>query len=138
MSPSILEQGSWLVDVRTDVSVVTGCNSGIGLEFAKILNREVCRIFPPVHWPYFRCLKVLPRRCTVTENLSQGYDVYALDQTLGDKLRSLEGPKCEIGRLDVTDVKSIEGFKNSLGDQKVDILLNIAGKSTYRIFGPIG
>ncbi|ETN36428.1 uncharacterized protein HMPREF1541_08706 [Cyphellophora europaea CBS 101466] len=77
-------------------AVITGCNSGIGHEFAKIL-------------------------------IGDGYTVYALDVSSGDKLRSLEGPKCKIGQLDVSDIDSIRGFGDSLGNEPIDVLLNIAG-----------
>ena len=60
----------------------------------------------------------------------QGYQVYALDVTFGDVLRSLDGPKCKIGRLDVASVQSIQDFKNDLGSEPVDVLLNIAGQSS--------
>lgn len=58
----------------------------------------------------------------------QGYTVYALDVTVGDKLRALEGPSCKIAQVDVTSVESIQAFKKSFGDQKLDVLLNVAGK----------
>ena len=57
--------------------------------------------------------------------------MHALDVNLGDKLRSLEGPKCKIGQLDVSDIDAIHAFKSKLGDQPVDVLLNIAGQYTY-------
>ncbi len=58
----------------------------------------------------------------------QEYYVYALDVEAGEKLLALQGPKCQIGRLDVTDPHSITEFKQSLGDTTVDLLLNIAGQ----------
>ena len=62
----------------------------------------------------------------------QDYYVYALDIEAGEKLLALQGPKCQIGRLDVTDPNSIVEFKNSPGDTKVDVLLNIAGQLLNR------
>ena len=50
-----------------------------------------------------------------------------MDVNLGDKLSSLEGPNCQIGRLDVTSIDSIWEFKSSFGEQPLDVLLNIAG-----------
>jgi short-subunit dehydrogenase len=47
---------------------------------------------------------------------------------VGDKLKALEGPKCKVAQVDVTSPSSIAKFKNVVGDQKVDVLLNIAGK----------
>ncbi|KAF2484688.1 short-chain alcohol dehydrogenase-like protein [Neohortaea acidophila] len=77
-------------------AVLTGCNSGIGYEWAKILLKE-------------------------------GYKLYALDATDGEKLQSLKGSKCTTAQVDVTSVESIEKFKQSIGDEPVDLLLNIAG-----------
>lgn len=58
---------------------------------------------------------------------SQGYEVFALDAVEGEKLKALEGPKCKTARVDVTSPESIASFKQSLGDQPIDMLLNIAG-----------
>lgn len=55
----------------------------------------------------------------------QGYKVYALDLTVGDGLKALEG--ATVAQLDVTSADSIAKFKASLGDEPVDLLLNIAG-----------
>lgn len=77
-------------------AVITGCNSGIGHAFARLL-------------------------------ISEGYDVHAVDVNMGEKLKALEGPKCKIARVDVTSPDSIQEFKNSFGDKKLDVLLNIAG-----------
>ena len=60
--------------------------------------------------------------------IKNGYYVYAFDINLGDKLRGLEGQSCKIGRLDVTSIDSIWDVKKSIGDAKVDVLLNIAGE----------
>lgn len=54
--------------------------------------------------------------------------MHALDVNQGDKLQSLAGPKCKTGQLDVSDLESIKAFKAKLGDQPVDVLLNIAGQ----------
>lgn len=59
----------------------------------------------------------------------KGYYVYAVDIDAGQNLLSLSGPKCQIGRLDVASIESIREFKIALGDQKVNVLLNVAGKS---------
>lgn len=59
--------------------------------------------------------------------------MYALDAVEGEKLKALEGPECKIAQLDVTSPESIERFKKSLGDEPVDLLLNIAGKRHMRI-----
>lgn len=55
--------------------------------------------------------------------------MYALDAVEGEKLQALKGPKCKTAQVDVTSPESIEKFKQSLGDQPVDLLLNIAGQS---------
>ncbi len=60
-------------------------------------------------------------------NPAQGYFVYAGDVNAGEKLLGLQGPKCQIARLDITSVESIWEFKAALGDQKIDVLLNVAG-----------
>ncbi|KAF2141187.1 uncharacterized protein K452DRAFT_271838 [Aplosporella prunicola CBS 121167] len=74
-------------------AVVTGANSGIGHEFAKLLIKE-------------------------------GYDVYATDVQVGDKLQSLA---CKHVHLDVSSPESIQSFAQQLSNQPVDLLLNIAG-----------
>lgn len=62
--------------------------------------------------------------------LKEGHNVHALDIVEGEKLKSLEGPKCKIGQLDVTSLESIQRFAKSLGDEPVDILLNVAGQNS--------
>ncbi|KAI1615040.1 3-oxoacyl-reductase [Exophiala viscosa] len=59
--------------------------------------------------------------------IKEGFFVYAVDMTAGEKLKALHGDKCQIGRLDVTSLESIYEFKLSLGDKKIDLLLNVAG-----------
>ena len=44
----------------------------------------------------------------------------------------LSGSNCQIGRLDVASIESIREFKIALGDQKVNVLLNVAGKPDSR------
>lgn len=46
----------------------------------------------------------------------------------GDKLKALKGDKCKTFQVDVTSPESIAKFKESIGDQPVDLLLNIAGQ----------
>lgn len=58
----------------------------------------------------------------------KGYYVYALDIDAGETLLSLAGSNCQIGRLDVASIESIREFKIALGDQKVNVLLNVAGR----------
>ena len=48
--------------------------------------------------------------------------------TDGENLQALKGDKCKTAQLDVTSPESIEKFKESLGDEPVDLLLNIAGQ----------
>lgn len=57
--------------------------------------------------------------------LDQGYKVYALDLNIGDGVKALQG--ATPGQLDVTSMESINKFKASLGDEPIDLLLNIAG-----------
>ena len=56
--------------------------------------------------------------------------MYALDVTEGEALKALAGDNCKIAQLDVTKPEAIAKFKESIGDEPVDILLNIAGKSS--------
>lgn len=58
----------------------------------------------------------------------KGFTVHALDVSTGEKLKSLESSKCKIGQLDVSDVQSIHRFKQAIGNEPVEVLLNIAGK----------
>jgi hypothetical protein len=46
---------------------------------------------------------------------------------VGEKLRSLKN-KADVSELDVTSMTSINTFRLKVGDEPVDILLNIAGK----------
>lgn len=53
--------------------------------------------------------------------------MYATDAVEGDKLKQLAEAGAKTKRLDVTSPESISAFKQSLGDQPVDFLMNIAG-----------
>lgn len=55
--------------------------------------------------------------------------MYAGDLKIGDGLKTLESSGVKIGELDVTSPDSITKFKSQVGDQPVDLLLNIAGIS---------
>jgi hypothetical protein len=57
---------------------------------------------------------------------SQGYNVIGADITIGEPIKALGG---RAEQLDVASPESIQAFKQKLGDQPVDLLLNIAGKS---------
>jgi len=46
----------------------------------------------------------------------------------GEKLYSLSGGECKIEIVDVTSLASIQKFTRSIGDQPIDMLLNIAGQ----------
>lgn len=56
--------------------------------------------------------------------MEQGYNVIGADITIGDPIRNLG---CQAEQLDVASPDSIQAFKQKLGDQPVDLLLNIAG-----------
>lgn len=43
-------------------------------------------------------------------------------------MKALKSDKCKTAVVDVTSPESIEKFKKSLGDEPVDLLLNIAGQ----------
>lgn len=49
----------------------------------------------------------------------------------GEKLKSLSA--AQTSALDVTSQESIDAFKQSLGDEPVDILLNVAGAHGTRL-----
>ena len=65
---------------------------------------------------------------------SKGYDVYALDIQVGEKLQGLASDKCKTNQLDVTDPGSISKFKSLIGDTPVDVLLNVAGQSQLELW----
>lgn len=64
-------------------------------------------------------------------SLVKGYNVYATDAVEGDKLKQLAEAGAKTKRLDVTSPESISSFKQYLGDQPVDFLMNIAGLFPY-------
>lgn len=53
--------------------------------------------------------------------------MYAGDVKVGEGLKVLASAKAEVGELDVTSPDSITQFKSQVGDEPVDLLLNIAG-----------
>ncbi|KAK3645550.1 hypothetical protein LTR56_008990 [Elasticomyces elasticus] len=55
----------------------------------------------------------------------EGYDVYACDRDISDKIKSLKTAK--IYQLDVTSPESISAFARELDGGPVDVLLNVAG-----------
>lgn len=57
--------------------------------------------------------------------LKEGYTVYAVDRNLGNGLKSLRG--ANISAVDVTSEQSIKDFKETIKNEPVDLLLNIAG-----------
>ncbi|KAF2470667.1 short-chain alcohol dehydrogenase-like protein [Lindgomyces ingoldianus] len=56
--------------------------------------------------------------------VKEGYKVIGADITLGDEIKKLG---CQSEQLDVASPESIQAFKQKVGDQSVDLLLNIAG-----------
>ncbi|KAI9692626.1 MAG: hypothetical protein M1820_009503 [Bogoriella megaspora] len=63
--------------------------------------------------------------------INEGYQVYAADLTEGENLKSLSS-KARTVTLDVTSPESIKKFKDSLGDEPLDFLLNIAGIASQK------
>lgn len=57
----------------------------------------------------------------------QGYEVYATDYVVGDKLDSLSGKSCQTAELNVRSFESISGFASKLNGKPVDLILNVAG-----------
>ena len=55
--------------------------------------------------------------------------MYALDVNVGPKLESLIQDGVQISNVDVTSQTSIDSFKKLVGDETIDLLLNIAGMS---------
>ncbi|KAK5055238.1 hypothetical protein LTR84_012988 [Exophiala bonariae] len=58
--------------------------------------------------------------------INEGYKVYAVDKDHGHGLQNLSS-EATTHVLDVASVESIKNFKNVLGDEAIDLLLNIAG-----------
>lgn len=56
--------------------------------------------------------------------VKEGYDVYACDKILGDKINALG---CKTFELDVSSQDSIKDFAKQLQGKPLDLLLNIAG-----------
>lgn len=63
-------------------------------------------------------------------NQSQGYEVHALDMTVGEKMKSLG---CHTHQCDLTSEGSIQAFAKSFKGKQMDLLLNIAGMLHLRI-----
>jgi short-subunit dehydrogenase len=55
----------------------------------------------------------------------QGYRVIAADVNINGPIQELG---CEAMMLDITSENDIELFANDIGDQPIDLLLNVAGQ----------
>lgn len=112
-------------------AVITGANSGIGHEFAKVLIDAVSL---QGHLTTTRCGQRFE-----SDESEQGYDVHAVDMNHGEKLKS---SGCKTSQLDVASEQLIQRFKDQYGDQPLDLLLNVAGKNakptTGKREGPTG
>lgn len=98
-------------------AVITGANSGIGHELARVLIDAVS--------PRGRHLATLhSSQWPEADGREQGYDVHAVDVNHGEKLKSLG---CTTSQLDVASEESIHRFKEQYGDRPLDLLLNVAG-----------
>ncbi|KAF2107320.1 hypothetical protein BDV96DRAFT_589565 [Lophiotrema nucula] len=56
--------------------------------------------------------------------VNEGYKVIGADITIGDPIKNLS---CEAIQLDVSSPPSIKAFADQVGDQPIDLLLNVAG-----------
>ena len=56
--------------------------------------------------------------------VSQGYDVHAIDMTVGEQLQKLG---CKTYQCDLRSESSIQSFAKHFKDKRLDLLLNIAG-----------
>lgn len=92
-------------------AVVTGSNSGIGHAFAEILVKEVSL-------PIKRLMHILDLK------QPQGYEVHALDMTVGEKLKNLA---CRTYQCHLSSDESIQAFAKSFNGKRLDLILNIAG-----------
>jgi hypothetical protein len=59
----------------------------------------------------------------------QGYKVIAADVNIDGPIKELG---CEIIKLDIASPDNIQAFKREIGDQPIQMLLNIAGKYYQR------
>jgi len=90
-------------------AIVTGANSGIANAFAQILVKEVS-IFTSLIKNILTGL--------------QGYKVIAADVNTDGPIKELG---CEVIKLDISSTEDIQASKQKVGDQPIDLLLNIAG-----------
>jgi NADP-dependent 3-hydroxy acid dehydrogenase YdfG len=56
----------------------------------------------------------------------QGYKVIAADLNIEGPIKELN---CEAVKLDIASPDNIQAFKQQVGDQPIDLLLNVAGTS---------
>jgi short-subunit dehydrogenase len=69
-------------------------------------------------------LPAIPPKITPALISLQGYKVIAADINIGGPIKELN---CEAIKLDIASSDDIQAFKQKLGDQPIDLLLNVAG-----------
>jgi len=100
------------VDLSGKTAIITGANSGIGLETSKALASVGCRVI-------MACRNVQAGRAAiVTEIKEAGVGGYAVPDA-----------NIEVKELDLNDLRSVERFANDLlaQEERIDLLVNNAG-----------
>ena len=132
-------------DLTGKVAIVTGCNTGIGLQTAKMLCSAgahvimACRYYRGESSPFNRQVEL-----AAPDKSQQQPDTFSPILRLFFILRSVEraggakaevmkdGGKADVMALDLSDVKSIQSFAKqfSSSHKQLDILVNNAGLNT--------
>lgn len=98
-------------DLSGKTAIVTGANSGIGLETCKALASVGCRII-------MACRNVEAGRNAVESEI----------KSMGEGGYSVPDPDVEVKELDLNDLVSVEKFaENMLLEPRIDFLINNAG-----------
>ena len=97
-------------DLSGKTAVITGANSGIGLETVKALASVGCRVIAGVR-------NVEAGRAAIDSEVAQpGEGGYVVAE-----------PEIEVRELDLSDLMSVERFARGMQDEQIDLLVNNAG-----------
>merc|ERR1712216_1114079 len=97
-------------DLSGKTAIVTGANSGIGLETVKALASVGCRVI-------MACRNVDDGRTKIDKEIAQpGEGGYVVAE-----------PEIEVRELDLSDLMSVERFARGMQDEQIDLLVNNAG-----------